>query len=63
MSAPQSAVVRMSPVKAIRTFFEADGGRKVNMEELKTLPLEDRRELAALAAAQLGVELDLQATA
>ena len=48
----------MSNIEAIKTFFEKDGGRKVTMEELKTLTPFERSELAKLCAAQLGVELD-----
>ena len=40
---------------AIKRFFESDGGRKVTMEEMKQL--EERGELAGLAAQELGVEL------
>ena len=41
---------------AIKRFFEQDG-RKVTMEELKTLTREDKEELAPLCAKALGVEL------
>ena len=44
----------MTATKAIKTFFELDGGRKITMEDLKTLPRNDREELGALACAQLG---------
>lgn len=47
----------MTNMKAIRTFFEADGGRKLTMDELKALPKEDRAELGALAAEKLGVKI------
>ena len=46
----------MSPLKAIRTFFEADG-RKLTLDELKALTSEDRAELGRLAAEKLGVTL------
>jgi hypothetical protein len=49
--------VKMSKLKAIRNYFEADGGRKVTLSELKALTTEDKDELAPLAAAELGVEL------
>lgn len=44
-------------VKAVRDYFEADGGRKVNMAELKALSKEDRIELGALAAIELGTTI------
>ncbi len=49
---------KMNRMKAIRTFFESDGGRKVSMDEMKALTVEDRKELAELAAKELGVELE-----
>ena len=48
---------KMTRIKAIRTFFEADGGRKLAMSELKELTADDRKELGELAAKELGVEL------
>ncbi len=50
---------KMSRVKALREFFEADGGRRLSMEELKNLPPEDRKELGDLAAEALGVEIEV----
>ena len=35
----------MSPVMAIRTYFEKDGGRKVEMSEFRALSPADRKEL------------------
>lgn len=50
----------MTPVKALKSFFEADPhGRKVTMDELRALNKEERHELAAMACEQLGVELEL----
>ena len=49
---------KMNRMKAIRTFFESDGGRKVTMDEMKALTSEERKELAELSAATLGVELE-----
>lgn len=49
---------------ALKRFLERDdsmapgGGRKVTMAELQQLSGEDRRSLGALAAAELGVELE-----
>lgn len=49
----------MSKIEAIRAFFEKDGGRKVETRELMELRKAPASydELAALAAAALGVEL------
>jgi hypothetical protein len=47
----------MNRIKAIKTFFEMDGGRTVAMEELKKLNPVERHEIASLCAAALGVEL------
>lgn len=47
----------MTPLRAIKTFFEQDGGRKLGIEELKQLTTEDKAELAKLAAMELSVEL------
>ena len=48
----------MTKYQAIKTFFEADGGRKVSMDELKALSTDERNELATLAASELGETLD-----
>lgn len=48
----------MKKFEAIRQFFAKDGGRPVNISELKEMKAEDRNELAELAAKELGVELD-----
>lgn len=48
---------QMTNVKAIREFFERDGGRKVSMDEFRALSTEDRKELGSLCAQQLGVEI------
>jgi hypothetical protein len=44
---------RKNNVPAIKKFFEADGGRKVTMEELKLLTNADREELGELAASAI----------
>ena len=44
----------MSPIKAIKTFFEKDGGRVVGIDEVKALTSEDRAELGRLACEALG---------
>lgn len=57
---------KITRVKAIKRFFEREdsitpnGGRKVEMDELKTvnLSVEARNELATLAAAEMGMELE-----
>lgn len=43
----------MSNVKAIKAFFEQDGGRKIDLRELKDLTSEDREELGELARQEL----------
>lgn len=48
---------KIGRVKAIKDFFEADGGRKVTTAELKELSNADRQELAELCAVELGREL------
>lgn len=40
---------------AIKEFFQADGGRKVTMEEFKRLSNDEREELGQLAAKALDV--------
>lgn len=47
----------MLPTKAIKTFFELDGGRKVTIQEFKALTPEDKHELAVLCCEALGVQL------
>jgi len=39
----------ISNVKAIKNFFEAEGGSKVSMKELKELSETDREELGTAA--------------
>jgi hypothetical protein len=54
----------MKVVQALKAYFEADPhGRKVTMDELKALDKPERRELAEMCAAQLGVTLDADAAA
>ena len=48
----------ITSVKAIKTFFEKDGGRKVSVSELKALSPTERKELGILAAQALGLELE-----
>lgn len=43
----------MGNVKAIKSFFESDGGRTVTMAEMKALSTEDRVELGALCRDEL----------
>lgn len=45
----------MTGIEILRAFFEADGGRKLTVAEMKPLTKEARGELVALAAAALGV--------
>ena len=48
---------KMTRIKAIKTFFEADGGRKVSMQEMKKLTDDDKNELGQLACKELGFEM------
>lgn len=54
----------MGRIEAIKTFFQRkdritpEGGRTVDMSELKGLSSNDREELGNLAAKELGVTLD-----
>jgi hypothetical protein len=48
----------MSPVQLIREFFEANGGRKVTMDEFKALSQAERRELSDAIASQRGMTWD-----
>lgn len=48
----------MTRVQAIKTFMEANGGRKVENREILRLPEADRKELAEMCAAALGGKLD-----
>jgi hypothetical protein len=48
----------MTNIAAIKAFFEADGGRKIEMNEMRALTVEERAELAQMCAKALGVELD-----
>lgn len=44
----------MTPAKAIKTYFEQDGGRRVDLAEMKSLSREERNELGKLACEALG---------
>lgn len=48
----------MTTIAAIKAFFEADGGRKISMDEMRALTSDERAELGQLCAKALGVELD-----
>jgi hypothetical protein len=45
-------------VKAIKEFFEADGGRKVTMSEMRELSTSERNELGQMCAEALGKEIE-----
>lgn len=47
----------MTRVQAIRMYFEMDGGRKITLQEMKNLSIEERKELGALCLAALGETL------
>jgi len=56
---------KMKPITAIKRYFEhadkiaPDGGRKFEgVKEFKELTIDDKAELGALAAAELGIELE-----
>lgn len=46
-------MAEISNVAAIKMFFESNGGRKVEMSEMKALTAADREELGVLAREQL----------
>ena len=48
----------MGRIKAIKEFFQQDGGRKVTMEELKELTTEDRDELCKEITKETGWEIE-----
>ena len=48
---------QVSRVVAIKKYFEQGEGERVTMNELSKLTIEDREELATLAAVELGVEI------
>lgn len=51
---------KIGTIKAIKEFFEAGpDARKVEMHEFKELTREERHELAALCAVELGKELEI----
>ncbi len=47
----------LGKIEAIKKFFEANGGKPLSMTELKALSVEEREQLAILAAKELGQEL------
>jgi hypothetical protein len=49
----------MTPARAIRVFFEADGGRKMTLSEIKQLSTAERINLGRLCAEALGVKLEV----
>jgi hypothetical protein len=52
----------MTNVAAIKLFFESDGGRKVTMEEMKALSVDERAEIGKLCMEELIVEPALDST-
>ena len=44
----------MKATRAIKLFFEQNGGRKVTMAEFKSLTTEERAELGELCCIELG---------
>jgi len=51
---------KITKIKAIKEFFEADGGRPVTMNEMRELTADDRNELGVLAAKALGKGLEVK---
>lgn len=49
---------KITAVKAIKTFFEKDDGRKVEVRELKDLSPQERKELGEMCATALGMKLE-----
>ena len=47
----------LNRIETIKRYFALDDGRPVTLQELKALTPEDRGELAALAAKEMGTEL------
>lgn len=48
-------MAQLTGIQVIKRFFEADGGRKVETGEFKALSTDERRELATLSAAAIGL--------
>jgi hypothetical protein len=48
----------MTRVQAIKTFFEANGGRKVENREVLALSVSERQEIGQMAADALGVAIE-----
>lgn len=51
---------KVTGIKALKAFFEADGGRRLSMQELKDLGHDDRAELIRLAAVELDVVIEVK---
>ena len=45
----KAQVTSLTNVQAIKTYFEGDGGRTVEMKEMKDLSMEGREELGRLS--------------
>lgn len=48
----------MTRVQAIKTFFEANGGRKLENREILSLPAAERTEVGQMCADAMGVTID-----
>lgn len=48
---------KLSNIAAIKTVFEADGGRKLEMAEIKAMSNDERSALGKMCAVILGVEI------
>lgn len=49
----------LTNVAAIKIFFDKDNGRKVTMEELKALSIDERAELGKLCAEKLNETIEV----
>lgn len=47
----------ITSVKAIKEYFESDGGRPMPLKELSALSMDERVEIAELCAKELGKKL------
>jgi len=45
----------MNRIQTIQAYFAMNGGRPVTLQEMKALTPEDRKELAELAAKEMGL--------
>jgi hypothetical protein len=51
----------MTRVQAIKTFFESNGGRKIENREILNLSAPERTEIGQMCADAMGVQIDAEA--